>query len=74
MGIDIGRVVFETREAKEPVMKAVIERRWDALCEAVADYGDHPETWDRAAALAEVQMVSSLNLFLTAWEFTQAKR
>ena len=55
-------------------MQDLIDRRWNALCEAVNQYGDHPETWNRAAALAEVQLDSSLDHFLGAWEVTQATR
>ena len=55
-------------------MKAIVERRWNDLCQAVAEYGDHVETWNRAAALAEVQLDSSMELFLAAWQATKARR
>ena len=55
-------------------MQNLIDRRWKELCEAVVTYGDHPESWNRAAALAEIQHISSFILFLAAWAATQATR
>ena len=55
-------------------MEELIERRWNALCEAIVEHGDHPESWNRAAALAEVRMVASQGLFVAAWIATSDRR
>ena len=52
-------------------MQELIDRRWNELCEAVNKFGDHPETWNRAAAFAEVRLQSCLDMFLSAWEETR---